>query len=49
MVIDDGAFSDMEITLSPRISAGSRAIVETLVQKFNPTAKMTDSTLKDLI
>lgn len=49
MVIDDGAFSDMEITLSPRISAGSRAIVETLVQRFNPAAKMTDSTLKDLI
>lgn len=49
MVIDDSAFSDMEITLSPRISAGSRAIVETLVQRFNPAANINDSTLKNLI
>ena len=49
MVIDDSAFSDMKITLSPRISVGSRTIVETLIQKFNPAAKMTDSILKDLI
>ena len=49
MVIDDGVFSDMEITLSPRISAGSRTIVETLVSRFNSSAKIIDSTLKNLI
>ncbi len=49
MVIDDSAFSDMEITLSPCIGAGSRTIVEVLVSRFNSSAKIIDSTLKNLI
>ena len=47
--IDKSAFSDMEITLSPRISAGNRTIVDTLVSRFNPSAKIIESALKDLI
>ncbi len=36
MHISDEAFEDMEITLSPRISGGSRIIVQSLIEKFNP-------------
>ena len=49
MVISDEAFDDMEITLSPRISAGSRIIVQNLVEKFNPSATVTESSLIGLI
>lgn len=49
MFISDEAFEDMEITLSPRISGGSRIIVEDLVQKYNPTAILKESALVGLI
>ena len=49
MYISDDAFADMEITLSPRISAGSRIIVENLLEKFNPSAALTESHLVGLI
>jgi len=47
--ISQGAFSEMEITLSPRISAGNRIIVENLVEKYNSSAKIIDSSLVGLI
>lgn len=49
MVISDEAFEDMDITLSPRISAGSRIIVQNLIEKFNPDATLTESSLVGLI
>lgn len=47
--ITQEAFSEMEITLSPRISAGNRIIVENLIEKYNPSAKISDSSLVGLI
>lgn len=49
MYISDEAFKDMEITLSPRISAGSRIIVQNLIEKYNPVAELTESNLVGLI
>jgi len=49
MTIDDSAYCEMEITLSPRISSGNRIIVENLVEKYNPNAIVKDSTLVGLI
>lgn len=49
MRISDEAFEDMKITLSPRISAGSRIIVQNLIEKYNPTAKLVESSLVGLI
>ena len=47
--ISDKAFEDMQITLSPRISAGSRVIVENLIEKYNPVAKLSESHLIGLV
>lgn len=49
MYISDEAFEDMEVTLSPRISGGSKIIVQSLVEKYNPSAKLTKSSLVGLI
>lgn len=49
MVIDDEAFSDMEITLSPKIGMGNRTIIENLVTTYNPQAVIRDSALLGLI
>lgn len=49
MYIDDAAYSEMEITLSPKISAGNRIIIENLVEKYNPSAVIKDSSLIGLI
>lgn len=49
MTIDDAAYYEMEITLSPKISAGNRIIVENLVEKYNPSAVVKDSSLIGLI
>lgn len=49
MSISDEAFNDMEITLSPRISGGSRIIVQNLVEKYNPGANIIESNLVGLI
>ena len=43
--IDPRHFADMEITCSPQLSAGNRILLETLVEKFNPTANIVDSEL----
>lgn len=48
-VIDDEAFREMTITLSPCLSEGNRVIVHDLVEKYNPTARIIESTLKDLL
>ena len=47
--LDDNAFSEMEITLSPKISVGNRLIVNALVDKYNPSASIHDSSLLGLI
>lgn len=49
MILDDDVYSQMEITLSPQISAGNRIIVECLVEKYNPTATIKNSSLVGLI
>ncbi|MBQ3417581.1 MAG: DUF2971 domain-containing protein [Ruminococcus sp.] len=49
MFLDDEAFADMQITLSPRIGAGSRVIVQDLIEKYNPSADLKDSCLLGLI
>ena len=49
MSISNDAFEDMEITLSPQISGGSRIIVNDLVEKYNPSAVITESSLIGLI
>lgn len=47
--IDEQAFADMEITLSPQITCGNELIVKTLVEKYNPKASVTTSSLLGLI
>lgn len=49
MHLSDEVFSKMEITLSPRISGGSKIIVESLIEKYNPLAIMSESHLVGLI
>ena len=49
MIIDDAAYCEMEITLSPKISEGNRIIVENLVKGYNPSAIVKDSSLIGLI
>ncbi|MCD8353310.1 MAG: DUF2971 domain-containing protein, partial [Clostridiales bacterium] len=49
MIISNEAFEDMEITLSPRIGGGSNLIVQTLVEKYNPSATITESSLVGFI
>jgi len=45
LAISDSAFAAMEITLSPRISAGNKLIAETLVHTYNQSAVICDSDL----
>ncbi len=47
--ISDSAFAQMEITLSPKISLGNRVIVENLIEKYNPSATIHNSSLNGLI
>lgn len=49
MVIADEAFSDMQITMSPEISPGSKVIAESLIKEFNPNAKLLESAIAGLI
>ncbi len=44
--INEEAFSQMEIMLSPKLSAGNRVIVRDLVDKYNPSAKIVESAFK---
>lgn len=43
--IDSCAFADMEITCSPKLTVGNRVILETLIEKYNPNAKIVTSEL----
>lgn len=43
--IDPEFFGEMEITCSPQMSFGNRVILEALVEKYNPSAKIVDSEL----
>lgn len=49
MPLAEDAFSMMSITLSPQLSAGNRVIVNSLVDKYNPTAEVKESELVGLI
>lgn len=43
--IDSQFFSEMEITCSPQITPGNRILLDLLVEKYNPDAKVLDSFL----
>lgn len=43
--IDPKCFEEMEITCSPQMTYGNRVILETLVEKYNPYARIVDSEL----
>lgn len=43
--IDPQFFAEMEITQSPQMTYGNRVILETLVEKYNPSAKIIESEL----
>lgn len=43
--LDNTCFEKMEITLGPKILPGDREIVESLIRRYNRTAKMHDSIL----
>ncbi len=49
MKLSEESFSEMQITLSPRISAGNRIIVKSLIEKYNPSAELKESSLIGLI
>lgn len=42
-------FEKMEITPSPQMTAGNRILLEALVEKYNPSALIKESELKELI
>jgi hypothetical protein len=42
-------FEEMEIVCSPQMTAGNRVILETLVEKYNPSATIRESELLNLI
>ena len=47
--IDPQYFEEMEITCSPQMTFGNRVILETLVEKYNPSATIRESELMNLI
>ncbi len=47
--IRDEAFSEMEVMLGPKHNSGDRAVVEALLQTYNPSAKLLVSTLKGAV
>ena len=49
MVISDEAFEDMQITMSPKLSPGSKAIAESLIKEFNPSTELLESAIAGLI
>lgn len=49
MRLDDNAFTNMEIMLSPGMSEGNRIIVGSLVQRYNPNARVVESSLHNLL
>ena len=49
LTLDENAYAQMEITLSPKISAGNRLIINSLIEKYNPSAILHESSLVGLI
>ena len=49
LTLDENAYTQMEITLSPKISAGNRLIINSLIEKYNPSAILHESSLVGLI
>lgn len=49
LIIDEEAFSDMEITMCPKISKGNEIIVRDLIEKYNSSALLRNSDLSNLI
>ena len=47
--LDNEAYEGMEITISPKLSAGNKVLVNDIVEKYNPTAKIIESAYKGLI
>lgn len=47
--IDDEYFKEMELTPSPQMTEGYKVLLQDLVEKYNPKAKITESTLLGLI
>lgn len=43
--IDPRCFEEMEITCSPQMTYGNRVILETIIEKYNPCAKIVESEL----
>ena len=43
--IAEDCFSQMEITCSPQMTLGNRILLESLVEKYNPSAQIIDSEL----
>ena len=49
LTIDEKCFAEMEITPSPHMSKGYRVLLDDLVEKYNPSAKIIESSLTGLI
>lgn len=48
-VIDDNAFEQMKITLSPTITAGNEELIKCFVERYNPKAEIFNSKFRGLI
>ena len=47
--IDKEAFSEMVITPSPKITPGNKVLLESIIEKYNPEAKIIESQLTKLL
>lgn len=49
MSLRDDVLDELEVTLSPSITAGQRVIVESLLKQYAPKAKLMESSLKQYV
>lgn len=47
--IEPTCFSNMEITASPQLSPGNKILLDALIEKYNPDAKLVESQYKGLL
>lgn len=47
--IDSTCFSKMEITASPQLSPGNKILLDALIERYNPDAKLVESQYKGLL
>jgi hypothetical protein len=47
--IDPTCFVEMEIVCSPQMTVGNKVLLETIVEKYNPSATIKESELLNLI